>query len=117
MQHRIKIVGAMEIDGALIDSQDFSIALKRCGIKSITKHSNTDDGEPQYTYALESLDQVTVIGAGAKILQGQGKSRSKQLRARLYTLALAEDKDPETFYQEKMNYIISNIEEILKIWN
>lgn len=105
----------MEIEGALNDANDYSIALKRCSIKNTNRTSDSGDGHC-YTYSLESLDEVTIIGAGATIIKGQGKSRSKQMRARLYQLALEQGvEDCESFYQQKMNYIIANLEEILKL--
>lgn len=115
MQHRIKIVGTAEIDSPLDDKNDYSIALKRCAVKSTNRNSNTDDGEYCYTYSLESLDEITIIGAGATVIRGKAKSRSKQLRARLFSLAVEQGAEPETFYQEKMNYIISQLDDILKI--
>lgn len=116
MRHRIKIVGAVEIEQGLDDKQDYSVVLKRCSIKSTNRNYNTDDGEYCYTYALESLDVVTILGAGGTVIQGKGKSRSKQMRARLYQLASEQGiDDQENFYQQKMNYIIANLEDILKI--
>lgn len=111
---RLRFIGATEIAERLDEAQDYSIALKRCGIRSVTKNTNTDDGEPQYTYTMESLDEVTIIGAGARIVKGQGKSRSKQLRGRMYQLALDAGVEPEQFYQKQMNNIISNLESIIQ---
>lgn len=115
MQHGIKIVGAMEIEQGLDDKKDYSVVLKRCSIKNTNRTSDSGEGHC-YTYALESLDEVTILGAGATIIKGQGKSRSKQLRARLYHLAQENGvEDCEEFYQQKMNTIIANLEEILKL--
>lgn len=114
MTHRIKIVGAVEIEQGLDDKQDYSVVLKRCSIKNTNRNSNTDDGEYCYTYSLESLDEVTILGAGATLIKGQGKSRSKQLRGRMYQLALDAGVEPEQFYQKQMNNIISNLESIIQ---
>lgn len=112
MQHRIRIVGTAEIDSPLDDQQDYSIALKRCSIKSTNRNSNTDDGEYCYTYSLESLDEVTIIGAGATVIKGKVKSQSKKLRSRIYFLAQERGLDPEQLYQSIMQHLILNIEEI-----
>jgi nitrogen regulatory protein PII len=115
MTHRIKIVGAVEIEQGLDDKQDYSVVLKRCSIKNTNRTADSGDGYC-YTYALESLDVVTILGAGGTVIQGKGKSRSKQMRARLYQLASEQGiDDQENFYQQKMNYIIANLEDILKI--
>lgn len=113
MDFRIKILGATPIESKLDDTQDYSIVLKRCSIKSVNRNSNSDDGEYVYTYSLESLDEVTIIGAGNKIIKGQGKSRSKQMRARLYQIALDRGLEPEEFYQKSMNKLISEAENII----
>ena len=111
--YRIKILGASEIDSPLDQEQDYSIVLKRCSIKSIVKNVNTDDPGGTYTYALESLDLITILGAGDKIISGKGKSRSKQMRARLYQIALERGVEPEEFYQSSMNKLIAEAENII----
>lgn len=116
MQHRIRLVGTAEIDSPLDITQDYSIALKRCSIKSVNHTINTDDPQGCYTYSLESLDEVTIIGAGGKIINGKVKSQSKKLRSRIYFLAQELGvEDSEEFYQQLMTKIIINLEEILKI--
>lgn len=110
MQHRIKIVGTAEIDSPLDINQDYSIALKRLGIKSVTHTINTDDPQGCYTYSLESLDEVTIIGAGATVVKGKVKSQSKKLRSRIYFLAQERGLDPEQLYQSIMQHLILNIE-------
>lgn len=112
MNYKIRFVGTAEIPEALDQEQDYSIALKRCSVKSTNRVSNHDDSGYTYTYSLESLDEVTIIGAGAKVIQGKGKSRSKQLRARLWNLATEQGLDPEEFYQSVMLKLITNIDEI-----
>lgn len=112
MQHRIRIVGTAEIDSPLDINQDYSIALKRLGIKSVTHTINTDDPDGCYTYSLESLDEVTIIGAGATVIKGKVKSQSKKLRSRIYFLAQERGLDPEQLYQSIMQHLILNIEEI-----
>lgn len=110
MQYRIKIVGTAEIDSPLDINQDYSIALKRLGIKSVTHTINTDDPQGCYTYSLESLDEVTIIGAGATVVKGKVKSQSKKLRSRIYFLAQERGLDPEQLYQSIMQHLILNIE-------
>lgn len=110
MQYRIKIVGTAEIDSPLDINQDYSIALKRLGIKSVTHTINTDDPQGCYTYSLESLDEVTIIGAGATVIKGKVKSQSKKLRSRIYFLAQERGLDPEQLYQSIMQHLILNIE-------
>ena len=114
MEYRLKFAGAVVIDQPLNIKEDYSIALKRCEIRSVTHTLNTDDPEGCYTYSLESLDLVTIIGAGNKIISGKGKSRSKQMRARLYQIAQERGiENCEAFYQQQMNKIISRLDELI----
>jgi hypothetical protein len=113
MNYRIKIVGTSEIPEKLDDTQDYSIALKRCSVKSTNRTSNADESGYTYTYSLESLDIITIIGAGNKVIQGQGKSRSKQMRARMYQIALDRGVEPEAFYQQKMTDLIIKLDELI----
>jgi len=112
--HRIKINGVSEIDGGLDIKKDYSLALKRVVVKSITKKETNEDEDFIYTYNLENVDITTVIDEG-KTIKGEPKSASKKLRGAIfYKGEELGVEDNEKFYQDTINKIIINLDDILE---
>jgi len=112
--HRIKINGVSEIDGALDIKQDYSLILKRCSIKSIIKKETNEDENFIYTYNLENVDITSILGEG-KTIKGEPKSASKKLRGAIfYKGEELGVEDNEKFYQDTINKIIINLDDILE---
>lgn len=109
-QYKLKIVNATPIEDKLDDTQDYSVVFKRCAIKSVKRVSD-GVGEYVYTYSAESLDDVTILGAGGTMIKGKGKSASQRLRNLLYAKATEKDVDSEEYYQRMMNKIMANIDQ------
>jgi len=110
--HKIKFVGTSEIDSPLDIKKDYSMALKRVGIKRIIK---TDTGEEDnvYTYVVENLDITTIIDEG-KTIKGEPKSASKKLRGAIFYKGEERGvEDSEKLYQDVINYVIINSDEIV----
>ncbi len=110
--HKIKFVGTSEIESSLDIKKDYSMVLKRVGVKRIIK---TDTGEEDniYTYVLESLDVITIIEEG-KTIKGEPKSMSKKLRGAIfYKGEELGVEDSEAFYQKVINHLIINIDDIV----
>jgi hypothetical protein len=110
--HKIKINGVSEIDQPLNIKEDYSIVLKRCAIRSIVKKETNEDENFIYTYNLENLDVTTILSEGGTI-KGTPKSASKKLRSRLYYVAEEKGLDDEKLYQDFVNYVIANIDELV----
>lgn len=107
---RIRVVGTAEIDGAIDDTKDYSIAYKRLGIRKIEK-TPLEDGNYQYTYVLENLDELTVIGED-RIVIGKTKKDSQRLRATCWHY-----NQDEEFYHKFVSRLIhpDNFEKVLQI--
>lgn len=111
--HKIKINGISEIDQPLDIKKDYSLALKRCLVKSITKKETNEDDNFVYTYNLENVDITTIIDEG-KTIKGEPKSASKKLRGAIfYKGEELGVEDSEAFYQKVINYLIINIDSIV----
>lgn len=108
--YRLRIVGSSEIDSPLQDEKDYSIAFKRLGVRKTEKKPN-EDGSYTYTFTLENLDTLTVIGED-KVTFGKNKSASQRLRNRAWLYSEDKGMDSDEFYQKLMNYIINNFEDI-----
>ncbi|MDA3803170.1 MAG: hypothetical protein PF488_04775 [Patescibacteria group bacterium] len=110
--YKAKINGVFEIDHPLDIKKDYSLALKRCAVKSIVK-KDTGEEDNIYTHNLESLDVVTIIDEG-KTIKGEPKSMSKKLRGAIFykgeELGI---EDSERFYENTINKIIINLDDIL----
>lgn len=74
--HEIQVLGKAPIDGKLDDAQNYSVCYKRLGVRSVVRTPLEENGDYKYTYKLENLDELTVIGQD-KVLQGKNKSNSK----------------------------------------
>lgn len=111
--HRIKINGVSEIDSPLNIRNDYSIMLKRCVIKSIIKKETNEDDNFIYTYNLENVDITTIIDEG-KTIKGEPKSASKKLRGAIfYKGEELGVEDSEKFYQEIINKLIINLDDVV----
>ena len=112
--HKCKINGTFEIDQPLDIKQDYSVILKRCAVKSIVKRDSHDEEGSIYTYNLENLDITSILGEGQTI-KGEPKSASKKLRGAIFfkgeELGI---EDSEKFYQDTINKIIINLDDILE---
>ena len=112
--HKCKINGTFEIDQPLDIKQDYSVILKRCAVKSIVKRDSHDEEGSIYTYNLENLDITSILGEGQTI-KGEPKSASKKLRCAIFykgeELGI---EDSEKFYQDTINKIIINLDDILE---
>lgn len=103
--YKMKINGVSEIEQPLDIKKDYSICLKRCSVKSITK---TDTGEEDcvYTHNLENVDITTIIDEG-KTIKGQKKGgQSKLLRFEAEQTAEHLGIDSEKYYKELMSGLI-----------
>lgn len=109
--YKIKITGTTEIDNKLNDAQDYSICLKRCSVKSVKRAPTHEDDGHIYTYSLENLDTVVIIGEG-KTITGKAKSLSKRLRGRSYIYAQDKGIDEKECYQNTMNKLILYFDEV-----
>ena len=111
--HKIKINGVSEINQALDIKKDYSLVLKRCSIKSIVKKETNEDENFVYTYNLENLDITTLVSEG-KTIKGNPKSASKKLRGAIFykgeELGI---EDSEKLYQDVINYLVINIDDIV----
>jgi len=110
--HKIKISGVSEINQPLDIKQDYSVVLKRCAVRSIIKKETHEDDDFVYTYNLENLDITTILSEGGTI-KGTPKSASKRLRSRLYYVAEERGLDDEKLYQDLVNYVIVNIDDLV----
>ena len=111
--HRIKINGVSEIDSALDIKQDYSLILKRCSIKSIIKKETNEDENFIYTYNLENVDITSILGEG-KTIKGEPKSASKKLRGAIfYKGEELGVEDNEKFYQDIINKLIINLDDVV----
>ena len=112
--HKIKFTGTSEIDQPLDIKQDYSVILKRCAVKSIVKRDSHDEEGSIYTYNLENLDITSILGEGQTI-KGEPKSQAKKLRGAIFykgeELGI---EDSEKFYQDTINKIIINLDDILE---
>ena len=112
---KIKLNGANEIDSPLDIKKDYSLALKRIGIKNVNKKLTNEDDDAIYTYSLENLDIITVIDEG-KTIQGRAKKASTRLRGAIYHLGQERGvEDEEKFYQDSINKIIINLDNIISL--
>ncbi len=112
--HKCKINGTFEIDQPLDIKKDYSMALKRVVIKSIIKKETNEDDDFVYTYNLENVDVTTIIDEG-KTIKGEPKSASKKLRGAIfYKGEELGVEDNEKFYQDTINKIIINLDDILE---
>ena len=111
--HKAKIGGTFEIDQPLDIKKDYSMALKRLVVKSIVKKETNDDDNFVYTYNLENVDVTTIIDEG-KTIKGNTKSASKKLRGAIfYKGEELGVEDTEKFYQDVINYLVINIDDIV----
>jgi len=110
--HKLKIIGVSEIDQPLDIKQDYSVILKRCAVRSIIKKETHEDDDFVYTYVLENLDITTILSEGGTI-KGTPKSASKRLRSRVYYAAEEREVDDEKLYQDLINYVIANIDDLV----
>jgi len=111
--HKCKINGTFEIDSPLDIKKDYSMALKRVVIKSILKKETNEDENFVYTYNLENVDLTTIIDEG-KTIKGEPKSASKKLRGAIfYKGEELGVEDSEKFYQDIINKLIINIDDIV----
>jgi hypothetical protein len=112
--YKMKINGVSEIESPLDIKKDYSICLKRCSVKSITK---TDTGEEDciYTHNLENVDITTIIDEG-RTIKGEPKSASKKIRGAIFHLGEELGiEDSEKFYQDMAKKIILNIDKIYEM--
>ena len=109
--YKLKITGSAEIESSLDDTKDYSIAFKRLGVRKSERKSN-DDGTYTYTFHLENLDIVTLIGEEKKVITGKNKSAAKRLRNRAWIHSEDNNLEAEDFYQKFINYVIANFEDI-----
>ena len=111
--YKCKINGVFEIDQPLDIKKDYSLALKRCLVSSIVKKETNEDEDFIYTHNLENVDITTIVDEG-KTIKGEPKSMSKKLRGAIFYKGeeLGVD-DSERFYQDTINKIIINLDEIL----
>jgi len=114
--HHIKILGKAEIDGALDDTKDYSIAFKRLGVRSINKKPLEENGDYDYTYSMENLDTLTVIGED-KIATGKTKKYHNRLRGALYYKSKDTDYDDEDYYGKFVSRLCvpENIDKVANI--
>lgn len=111
--HKARISGTFEIDQPLDIKKDYSMALKRIVVKSITKKETNKDDDFIYTYNLENVDITTIIDEG-KTIKGEPKSASKKLRGAIfYKGEELGVEDSEAFYQKVINHLIINIDDIV----
>ena len=110
--HEIRILGSSPIDGKLDDTQDYSIAFKRLGVRSIVRTPLEENGDYKYTYKLENLADLTIIGQD-KILQGKNKSNSKRIRNRCWIYSSDLGTDPEAFYDKFCSKLIERFEDVV----
>jgi hypothetical protein len=112
--HKVKINGVFEIDQPLDIKKDYSMALKRVVIKSILKKETNENENFVYTYNLENVDITTILDEG-KTIKGEPKSMAKKLRGAIFykgeELGI---EDSEKFYQDTINKIIINLDDILE---
>lgn len=112
--HKCKINGTFEIDSPLDIKKDYSMALKRVVINSILKKETNEDENFVYTYNLENVDITTIIDEG-KTIKGEPKSMAKKLRGAIfYKGEELGVEDSEKFYQDTINKIIINLDDILE---
>lgn len=107
---RVRVVGTADIDGQLDDTKDYSIAYKRLGVRK-TEKKPLEDGYYQYTYTLENLDELTVIGED-KIRTGKTKKDSQRLRATCWHYNESED-----FYHQFISRLVhpDNFQKVIEI--
>jgi len=107
---RVRVVGTAEIDGQIDDTKDYSIAYKRLGVRKVEK-TPLEDGYYQYTYVLENLDELTLIGED-RIRIGKTKKDSQRLRATCWHY-----NQDEEFYHKFVSRLIhpDNFEKVLQI--
>ena len=111
--HKARIAGTFEIDQPLDIKKDYGLMLKRCVVKSITKKETNEDDDFVYQYNLENLDITTFVDEG-KTIKGNPKSASKKLRGAIFykgeELGI---EDNEKLYQDVINYLVINIDDIV----
>jgi len=100
--HYIKVIGKAVIDSELDDTKDYSLCYKRLGVRSINKKPLEENGDYEYTYSLENLDTLTVIGED-KIATGRTKKHSQRLRGALFHHSSETDYEAEDFYDKFIN--------------
>ena len=114
--YKAKINGVFEIDSPLDIKKDYSMCLKRVSVSSVVK-KDTGEEDFIYTHNLENVDITTIIDEG-RTIKGNPKSASKKLRSAIFRLG--EEKgieDSEKFYQDMINKIIINLDDIYEIKN
>ena len=111
--HKCKINGTFEIDCPLDIKKDYSLVLKRVVVNSIIKKETNEDENFVYTYNLENVDITTIIDEG-KTIKGEPKSASKKLRGAIfYKGEELGVEDSEKFYQDIINKLIINIDDVV----
>lgn len=109
--YKAKINGVFEIDQPLDIKRDYSMCLKRVSISSVVK-KDTGEEDFIYTHNLENMDITTIIDEG-RTIKGEPKSASKKLRGAIFHLGEREGiEDSERFYQDLINKIIINLDDI-----
>ena len=111
--HAIKILGSAEIGGSLDDSKDYSLCYKRLGIKRVITEPLEENGDKRFTYVLENLADLTVIGQD-RILQGKNKSNSKRIRSRAWIYSNDQGIDPEIFYDKFCSKLIEKFDSVVE---
>lgn len=108
--NRIKVTGYAEVDGKLDDTKDYSVCYKRLGVRKVERVP-LEDGNYQYTYVLENLDIVTIIGED-KLLTGKTKKDSQRLRATCWNF-----KPEEDFYHQFVSRLIhpDNFQKVIEL--
>lgn len=112
-QHEIQIIGKAPVESSLDDTKDYSIAYKRLGIRSIVKTPLEENGEYKYTYKLENLADLTIIGQD-KVIQGKNKSNSKRLRNRCWIYSNDLGIDNEKFYNDFSSKLIEKFDSVVE---
>jgi hypothetical protein len=101
--HSIKLSGKFEIPEPIEIDRDYQISLTG-SVDSIAKHS--DGGEISYVYSLKPLYGEVTTDKGDTVKMVKKGSQSQKLRAEILSLGLN--------YEQEMNIIISNLDDILE---
>ena len=117
-EYYITITGKSPIAHPIDEEKEISVAFKRLACYRIDKSSNNEGGY-SYNYKYKNLDEITII-EGEKVILGKGKERrSKALRKRIWIHGKENEpeKDETEYYEQVMNKIITNLDEIIAFIN
>lgn len=122
MSYNIQINGKIEIEGRLDENKDISVAIKRLGLRSISRKPQSVDGEDEeVTYKYQNLEDITVIQE-EKIIVGKPKKGSIAQAIRIAVEKVYNEqfsggdeyRDSEDYYQSEMHKVLDTYKEKLQ---